>query len=849
MKQYTLLGLILLLMMFVLGGTALAQGPLVPDGEPGEFYYAPFPLQITLDGDISDWEGVPRVLMSDDGDPEIRFAAASDGEYIYFLADVTDSTIISGTHGANYWDEDSVEFYINGTGDFGLRAYTSGVAQVTVPALNADLGPDEPAVLSGVQGSSANANVRVVYTDTGYRVEMAVPLENDVWTIEAQHGNAIGFQVHLNGASEISRDTKLIWSNRDTSDQSYINPGLFGYLIFYEVGQTDLPEPPVVETSTASSLPPVDASALYRNGRLPAEARIIDLMARMTLEEKIGQMTLVEKNSLIPGDITVEYIGGVLSGGGGYPTGDNTPEGWAAMVNGYQDEALATRLGIPIIYGVDAVHGHSNVYSATIFPHNIGLGAANNADLVREVCRLTAIETAATGIYWNYAPVLAVAQDIRWGRTYESYSENTDLVATLSLACMQGLQGENLADPLTVLATPKHYVGDGGAEWGTSTTGDYIIDQGFVNIDEATLRAVHLAPYLPALENGALSVMVSYTGWNGTRMHAEGYLINDVLKGELGFEGFVVSDWAGVDMVSTDYYEAVVASINAGIDMNMVPYDYIRFIETVKSAVNNGDISISRIDDAVRRILLVKFRMGLFENPYANLDNLSLVGAEEHRAVARQAVAESAVLLQNNNDVLPIAPDVSTILVAGVGADDIGMQSGGWTIEWQGGMGPITIGTTIFQGLVAAAPEGTTVLYDATGTFADRTETAEIGIVVVGERPYAEGRGDDGELALLPEDLAAIEALRPQVEQLVVVILSGRPLIITDYLGDWDAVVAAWLPGTEGHGVADVLFGYQPFTGTLSFTWPASIEQLPQISATEPLFSFGYGLTTTAQYE
>lgn len=519
------------------------------------------------------------------------------------------------------------------------------------------------------------------------------------------------------------------------------------------------------------------------------------------------------------------------------------------MVNSYQDEALATRLGIPIIYGVDAVHGHSNVYGATIFPHNIGLGATRNAELVREICRLTALETSATGIYWDYAPVLAVAQDIRWGRTYESYSENTDLVTLLSTACLLGLQGEDLADPTTVLGTPKHFVGDGGAEWGTSTTGDYIIDQGFMNTDEATLREIHLAPYISAIENGALSIMVSYSGWNGTRMHGNRYLITDVLKGELGFEGFVVSDWAGVDMVAPDYYEAVVTAINAGIDMNMVPYDYIRFIETVKRAVNNGDISPARIDDAVYRILLVKFRLGLFEHPYANPDNLSLIGAEEHRAVARQAVAESTVLLKNENDVLPIAPEVSTVLVAGIGADDIGMQCGGWTIEWQGGMGDITVGTSILEGLVAAAPENTTVLYDPTGEFAERTEKAEIGIVVVGERPYAEGRGDNGELALLPEDLAAIEALRPKVEQLVVVILSGRPLIITDYIEDWDAVVAAWLPGTEGAGIADVLFGYTPFTGQLSFTWPASVDQLPQVSATEPLFPFGYGLTTTAQYE
>lgn len=849
MRKYLVFGLVLFLFAIVLGGPAMAQDPLAPEGQANTSYYAPFPLQITLDGDISDWEGVPRVLLSAGGDPAVRFAAASDGEYLYFLGDVTDSTIITGQHGANYWNEDSVEFYVNGTGDFNLRSYLDGVAQITVPALNADLADGEPAVLSGVQGSSANAEVKVVYTDTGYRIEMAIPLQNEVWNIEATHGNAIGFQVHLNGASEGDRDTKLIWSARDVNDQSYVNPGLFGYLLFYEIGQTDLPELPAAEADDGPSEPPADASALYRNGRLPAEARIIDLMNRMTLEEKIGQMTLVEKNSLIPGDITAEYIGGVLSGGGGYPD-PNTPEAWAEMVNGFQDEALATRLGIPIIYGVDAVHGHNNVYGATIFPHNIGLGATRNADLVEQICHLTALETAATGIYWDYAPVLAVGQDIRWGRTYESYGENTDLVAQLGAACIRGLQGEDITDALSVLATAKHFVGDGGAEWGTSTTGDYVIDQGFLNIDEATLREIHLAPYYPALEEGALTVMISYSGWNGLRTHGDAYLINDVLKGEMGFEGFVVSDWAGMDMVDPDdYYNAIVTSINAGVDMNMVPYDYIRFIDTVKRAVNNGDISPARIDDAVSRILLVKFRMGLFERPYADPANLDLVGAEDHRAVARQAVAESAVLLKNDNDVLPISPDVSTILVAGIGADDVGMQLGGWSIDWQGGMGDITIGTTILDGLMTDVPDGTTVEFDVTGEFADRTETAEVGVVVVGERPYAEGRGDSAELALLPEDLAAIEALRPKVDQLVVVILSGRPLIITDYLDEWDAVVAAWLPGSEGNGVSDVLLGYQPFSGQLSFTWPASVDQLPQVSATEPLFPFGYGLTTTAQYE
>lgn len=822
-----------------------AQGPLAPSGDGGQTYYAPFPVAITLDGDSADWEGVPRVIMSDGGDPEVVFAAASDGENLFFLANVTDSTIITGQNGTDYWNEDSVEFYINATGDLNLRTYIDGVAQINIPALNIDL-PSEEAIVSGVRGSTANATLEAVATDDGYLIEVAVPLQNDVWDIEVAHGNAIGFQVHLNGARQQSRDTKLIWSIYDSNDQSYQNPSLFGTLIFFEIGSEDVPDAPARGGEDGgSALPPVNESALYRNGRLPPEARVIDLMARMTLEEKIGQMTLVEVNSMVEGDIAAEYIGGILSGGGGYPNGANSVQGWTERLTRLQSEALSTRLGIPIIYGVDAVHGHNNLYGATIFPHNIGLGATRNADLVREVCRITAIEMVATGIYWNYAPVLAVPQDIRWGRTYEGYAQDTDLVTELAMACMEGMQGEDLSDPLNVLATPKHFVGDGGAVWGTSTTGDYIIDRGETAVDEETLRAIHLAPYVTAMDYNAQSVMISYSSWNGLKMHAQQYLITEVLKGELAFDGFVVSDWAGIDEISDDYYEAVVTAINAGVDMNMVPYNYIGFIETVKQAVNAGDISMSRIDDAVRRILLVKFRLGLFETPYADTSLEPYVGSGLHREVARRAVAESQVLLKND-DVLPLSPDVETILVAGEAADNIGIQSGGWTIEWQGVDGDSTIGTTVLEGIQSAVGANTVIEYAADGDFGDAT--ASVGIVVVGERPYAEGVGDDPELALLPEDLAAIDNLRGSVDQLVVIIISGRPLIITDYLDNWDAVVAAWLPGTEGQGVADVLFGYRPFTGQLSFAWPASVDQLPMTPDNDDnaLFAYGFGLTTEA---
>lgn len=817
------------------------DGDLAPAAISGEVYYAPFEVPITLDGEIDDWDGVPRVLLSG-GSHSVVFAVTADDTYLYALGDVTDPNIISGEHGLDYWNEDSIEFYFNGSGDLQRRNYGDGVSQITVPAMNKDLPPEE-AVIAGVQGTSLNPQVFVTETGVGYRVELAIPLHGDLWDITPTHGGLIGFQVHLNASTMGNRDSKLIWSNADTNDQSYQNPSLFGYLMFFDRNETEIPALPEEIADVQTDLPSVPDAALYRNGRFSAEARLIDLLSRMTLEEKIAQMTLIEIGSLRQPDVVANGIGGVLSGGGGYPRNDNTADAWAGMVNAYVQASLDSRLGIPIIYGVDAVHGHNNLYGATIFPHNIGLGATRNADLVEEICHATALEMIATGIYWDYAPVLAVVQDIRWGRSYESFGEDTELVTALSTACLNGLQGDSLADPLTVLGTPKHYVGDGGAQWGTSTTNDYMIDQGVTDVDEETLREIHLAPYLPAIENNAQSIMISFSSWGGMKMHAQDYLINEVLKGELGFEGFIVSDWAGIDQISPDYYESVVIGVNAGVDMIMVPYDADRFMDTLLSAVNNGDVSIERIDDAVSRILTVKFNMGLFENPFSNPDLLETVGSDEHRELARQAVAESQVLLKNEGNLLPLSSDIERVFVAGVAADDIGIQAGGWTIEWQGGVGDITEGTTILEGIMASVSDTTEVVYAADGDF--EGETASVGIVVVGERPYAEGMGDDGELVLLPVDLAAIEAMQESVDQVIVVIVSGRPLIITDYIDGWDAVVASWLPGTEGAGVADVLFGVQPFTGTLPVTWVASVDQLPHGSTDEaPLFPFGWGLTT-----
>jgi beta-glucosidase len=600
---------------------------------------------------------------------------------------------------------------------------------------------------------------------------------------------------------------------------------------------------PAVETE----IPSIKISeALYFDADLPAADRAADLLSRMTLAEKIGQMTLIEKGSITPDAVYEYFIGGVLSGGGGTPR-TNTTAAWAEMVDDYQAAALDTRLGIPIIYGVDAVHGHNNLKGAVIFPHNIGLGATRDPDLVREIGRVTALEMAATNIYWNYAPVLAVGQDIRWGRTYEVYSENTDLVTELSVAYLEGLQGDDLSDPLTVLGTPKHYVGDGGTLWGTSLRAGWKIDQGDLQVDEATLREIHLPPYAANIDAGALSIMVSYSSWNGTKLHAHQYLLTEVLKNELGFEGFLVSDWQAINQIGPNFYESVVTAINAGIDMNMVPYNYKLFIDAMTMAVENGDIPLERVDDAVRRILTVKFQMGLFERPFSDPDLLDLVGDQAHRDLAREAVAKSLVLLRDDEDILPLSKDTPLIFLAGEGANDIGMQCGGWTITWQGSRGAITPGTTLKEAFEGAF-EGQ-LQYNRFGKYENILDAngdpaiADVGIVVIAEAPYAEGEGDSNDLTLSDIEQELIARVKAQSEKVVVLIMAGRPLVITEALDLGDAWVAIWLPGTEGAGVADGLFGEVPFSGKTPFTWPASMDQLPLGSyITEPLFRYGHGI-------
>jgi beta-glucosidase len=602
---------------------------------------------------------------------------------------------------------------------------------------------------------------------------------------------------------------------------------------------------------------PTEITDLYQDPTQPIETRIDDLLARMTLAEKIGQMTQVEKNSIIPEDVTAYFIGSVLSGGGGSPS-NNTVESWVEMVEAFQQAARGTRLGIPLIYGVDAVHGHANLKGATIFPHNIGLGAANDPELMHRIGQVTAVEMLATGIHWNFAPAVSIAQDIRWGRTYESYSEDTELVTRLTVPYFLGLQTPPegwTQGQIFVLATPKHYLGDGGTTFGSSTAEimqPFLLDQGDTQMDEATLRELFLPPYRAAIDAGALSIMASFSSWNGAKMHSHRYLLTDVLKEELSFEGFIISDWEAVNQVSNDYRTAVVESINAEIDMVMTPYDYKAFIAALTEAVDEGRVSIDRIDDAVRRVLRAKFMLGLFERPYADPSLRGTVGSQAHRDLARQAVRQSLVLLKNVNHTLPIPKDTPLIFVAGEGADNIGLQSGGWTIEWLGKSGAITTGTTILEGIQASLSADTQVNYNRFGRFDRILDTsgnpliADIGLVVISEEPYAEGIGDRADLTLLQVDVDLIHRVRERCQKLIVIVISGRPLVLTDQLSEMDALIAAWLPGSEGAGVADVLFGDYSFSGKLPYTWPRSNDQLPlnvnNAQEGEALFPFGFGL-------
>jgi beta-glucosidase len=579
--------------------------------------------------------------------------------------------------------------------------------------------------------------------------------------------------------------------------------------------------------------------------------RVRELLATMTLEEKIGQMTQAEQNALVDvSDIEKYFLGSLLSGGSSDPKAGNSLDAWTDMYDGYQQRALKTRLGIPILFGVDAVHGHNNVLGAVVFPHNIGLGCTRNPALVERAARITAEEVRATGINWSFAPCIAVPRDERWGRTYEGFGETPELAESLGAAAVRGLQRNDLSNPSAVLACAKHFIGDGGTSFGTGTPNrnqQRLLDQGDTRISEAELRRIHLPGYISAIKAGAGSIMVSYSSWNGVKLSASKRLLTDILKQELGFQGFLISDYRAIIQITPDFKSAIEISINAGMDMAMEPTDYRRFVGFLRELVNEGRVPISRIDDAVTRILRVKLAMGLMDKSRPPLADRRLhrsFGSAEHRRVARECVRESLVLLKNEKKILPLSKKIARIHVGGRGADDIGNQCGGWTIDWQGKSGNITTGgTTILKAIQNAVSPVTKVTFSADG---DGASGANVGIVVVGETPYAEGRGDREDLSLTVEDTNAINNMKRAGIPLVVVLLSGRPMIINEALSQADAFVAAWLPGTEGEGITDVLFGdYKP-TGKLSFTWPRSMAQVPinvGDSGYGPLFKFGFGLS------
>lgn len=567
------------------------------------------------------------------------------------------------------------------------------------------------------------------------------------------------------------------------------------------------------------------------------------LLAQMTLDEKIGQMVQVDSGALKDrADVQKYFLGSVLSGGSSDPDGgDNTPQAWLKFSTEFRSYALQTRLKIPLLYGIDAVHGHNNIDGAVIFPHHIGLGATHNPKLIEAAERVTALEVAGTGIQWAFAPCIAVAQDEHWGRTYESYGENPQLVAALGAASVRGLQGDQLsANPLTVLACAKHFIGDGG------TTGGR--DQGNAEGSEKLMRKLYLPPYEAAIKAGAGSIMVSYSSWNGLKMHANKHLLTDVLKGELHFDGFLVSDWAAIDQISSDYKNDVEKSVNAGLDMVMIPYgpgkknNYVEFIDDLKDLVAAGTVPQSRIDDAVGRILRVKLQMGLFYNHETDPALTAAIGSAEHRAVARDCVRQSLVLLKNAHHTLPLSKKLRHIVVVGAGANDLGMQCGGWTIGWQGDHGTVTHGgTTILAAIRGTVSADTAITYSADGA---NIHEADVIIAVVGEGPYAEGKGDRAQLDLSPTDQVLLDQIHATGTPVVTILLSGRPLVLHSALDDSDAFVAAWLPGTEGLGVADVLFGdYNP-TGKLPRTWPRSDDHVRAgDKAEKPQFPYGFGLS------
>ena len=652
-------------------------------------------------------------------------------------------------------------------------------------------------------------------------------------------------------------------------------------------------------TNTSSSPPTVviDAHGLpYLNPDLPIGQRVSDLLSRMSLAEKIGQMTQADRSQFTDAattsntsanDLRAWLVGSLLSGGGDTPT-PNTPTGWADMVDGFESQALATPLQIPLVYGEDTVHGDGNMMGATIFPHNIGIGATRDPALALTEGQVTAAETRATGPQWGFAPCLCVARDVRWGRTYESFGEDPALVSRMESE-IDGLQGtspqartsgrSSLAANDHILATAKHFAGDGATQYGTGdgNGSNYPIDQGVDIMSSGAFQKLAVAPYVPAVQQHHIgSIMPSYSSVQldgascPTKMSADKDLLTNDLKQKIGFGGIVISDYNAVDEigdarscpipsplpagVADKYSYQIGVSANAGMDMFMVPSNYQTLDTDLTALVNNGVVPMSRVNDAVARVLRQKFELGLFEHPYTDRSNIGQIGDAAHRAVAAKAAAASQVLLKNAHHVLPLSTH-DHVYVAGSNADNLGAQTGGWTLTWQGADGAINdTGTTILQGIQAK---------DANVTFSPTasapTAGNDVGVVVVGEHPYAEGQGDVGttggttngaiaSLNLSAADHAAVDTVCHAMP-CVVLVVSGRPMTVADQLPEIDGLVASWLPGSEGEGVADTLFGSAPFTGQLPQTWPRSLGQEPinvGDSNYNPQFPFGWGLRTSS---
>ena len=569
--------------------------------------------------------------------------------------------------------------------------------------------------------------------------------------------------------------------------------------------------------------------------------KVSELIDSMTLDEKVGQMTQIDQRFLDTiTDLSTYSIGSLLSGGGSHPK-VNEPQAWLDMYNKYQEETLKNRLGIPLIYGIDAVHGHNNVYGATIFPQNIGLGATNNPELVYKISEATSLEVAATGIDWTFSPCLSSPEDYRWGRTYEGFSSDPVLVEKLGKAAVEGYQNALTNSGKKIVACAKHFIGDGNTEFGTGMNG--LVDRGNTVLTTDELKEKLLPKYQAAIDANVQTIMASYNSWNGVKCHGSKELLTDILKVEMGFEGFVISDWQGIDEIPGNYKSDIITSINAGVDMVMVSgqgQPYKKFMRLLKENVEEGSISMERIDDAVSRILKVKLRNGLFSNPIVQNDNLQVIGSDDHRNIARQAVRESVVVLKNEN-LIPISKESKSIVVAGRGADNLGMQCGGWTINWQGGQGDITIGTTILDGIKESVSTETKVIHSKDGTDLGNV-SGDLAIVVIGEDPYTEFFGDKDNLDLLEEDIQTINNLKDKGYKVLVLLISGRPMNIADHLDNWDGFAAIWLPGTEGNGVSDILFGDFQSTGKLSYPWPINAEDGANAPENDLLYNIGFGL-------